>query len=285
MPREEVLHHAERATAIINQGELRVDDELLDAAPQLKIVANVAIGSDNLDAESMAARGVWATNIPDAFTESTADVALALLLATTRRVAEGDRFLRGNRWASEGMRPSLWEGPLLAAQTLGIIGYGKIGQAVARRAQSFGMRILYHRRQVDDGEGYRDLDALLKESDIVSLHTPLTPDTHHLIDREKLALMKTGSYLINLARGPVIDEAALVDALREGHLAGAGLDVFENEPELHPGLLDLPNVVMTPHVGGAATQARCQARAIAAENVARVLQGEAPLTPVNTPRV
>ncbi|MFT4642113.1 MAG: glyoxylate reductase [Verrucomicrobiales bacterium] len=282
MTREQVLASVAEARAIINQGELRVDDTLLDAAPHVQIIANVAIGTDNFDLNAMTARGVWATNAPDAFTESTADITMALLLGVTRRIAESDHYLRTGAWQADGMRPALWEGPLLSGRTLGIVGYGKIGKAVARRASAFGMRVLYTRSHPDDGEGYRALEDLLKESDMVSLHTPLTETTRHLIDEAMLRIMKPGSYLINLARGAVVDESALVAALQSGHLAGAGLDVFENEPIIHSGLLTLPNVVLTPHLGGAATQARMAARAVAAENVARVLhKREHPLTPVN----
>ena len=281
MTRDQVLANIADARAIINQGELRVDTTLLDSAPRLQIIANVAIGTDNFDLDAMTARGVWATNAPDAFTESTADTAIALLLAVTRRIAESDRYLRTGAWAIEGMRPALWEGPLLGERNLGIVGYGKIGQAVARRATAFGMRVLYNRSRPDDGEGYRSLDDLIKESDIISLHTPLTETTRHLIDQSMLESMKPGSYLINLARGAVVDESALVAALQSGHLAGAGLDVFENEPIIHPELLTLPNVVLTPHLGGAATDARLAARALAAQNVALVLRGKRPKTPVN----
>ncbi len=281
MSRAEVLVHAQEAVAIINQGELRVDEELLENAPNLKVVANVAIGTDNFDLSAMAAREVWATNAPDAFTESTADAALALLLDVTRRVSESDRYLRTGAWASEGMRPALWEGPLLSGKTIGLIGYGRIGQAVAQRVRAFGMRVLYNRSQVvADDPNYRSLDELLPEVDVLSLHIPLTPSTRHLIDAQRLGAMKCGGYLINVARGKVIDEAALVAALQSGQLAGVGLDVFEEEPVIHPELLTLPNAVLTPHLGGAAREARQSARRMAAENVARVLAGEPPLTPV-----
>ncbi len=282
MDRGQVFQHIAPAQAIITQGELRVDAALLDAAPDLRIVANVAIGTDNFDCAAMTERGVWATNAPDAFTESTADVALALMLAVTRRVAEGDRYLRAGRWAEDGMRPVLWEGPLLANLTLGIVGYGKIGKAVARRATAFGMRVIYTRSQPDDGEGYRNLPDLIREADVISLHTPLTERTRHLIDKPMIDSMRPGAYLINLARGAVVDELALIEALQSGHLAGAGLDVFEGEPNVRPELLTLPNVVMTPHLGGAATDARREARSLAAENVARVFRGEQPITPVNS---
>jgi glyoxylate reductase len=283
MDRSVLLSKIGGAQAIINQGELRVDEEILQAAPSLKIVANVAIGTDNLDTSAMASHGVWATNAPDAFTDSTADATLALMLDVTRRVAEGDRYLRRGRWHEEGIRPSLWEGPLLGKLTLGLVGYGKIGQAVERRAVAFGMNVIHTRKRPDGTSSYRTLDALLQEADIVSLHTPLTQSTKGLINPERLASMKPGSYLINLGRGSVVDENALINALASGHLAGAGLDVFEREPLVPADLLALPNVVLTPHLGGAARQARLEARRLAAENVARVLAGTPPLTPVNDP--
>ncbi|MCB1097632.1 MAG: D-glycerate dehydrogenase [Verrucomicrobiae bacterium] len=277
MPYDDVVAAAHDFDAIINQGELTVNEALIAAAPRLKIVANVAIGTDNLDKAALAARGIRATNAPDAFTESTADIALGLLLATARKIAEGDRYVRTGQWERDGFHPVRWEGMLLSGKVLGIVGFGAIGQAVARRAEAFGMRILFNRSQPDPDPRYRDIDRLLTEADVVSLHTPLTESTRHLINSERLALMKPGAILINLARGKVVDEAALVAALQLGHLWGAGLDVFENEPAVHPGLLELPNVVLCPHVGGSAVEARRAARMLASENVLRVLRGEQPV--------
>lgn len=282
MPYEEAIRRIPGCVALINQGELRVDAALLDAAPGLKIVANVSIGFDNLQLAELTRRGIWATNAPNAFTETTADCALALLLAVTRKIVIGDRYVRSGQWPKDGLQPARWEGRLLSGQTLGIVGYGKIGQAVARRAQAFGMRIIYHRANPDGGEGCRDLESLLREADVVSLHTPLTPKTERMINERTLAMMKPGSYLINLARGRVVDESALVEALRSGHLAGAGLDVFEREPEVNPALWELPNVVLAPHVGGATLEARRSARLLAAENVALVLRGGRPQNSLNT---
>ena len=277
MPYDDVVAAAHDFDAIINQGELTVNEALIAAAPRLKIVANVAIGTDNLDKAALAARGIRATNAPDAFTESTADIALGLLLATARKIAEGDRYVRTGQWERDGFHPVRWEGMLRSGKVLGIVGFGAIGQAVARRAEAFGMRILFNRSQPDPDPRYRDIDRLLTEADVVSLHTPLTESTRHLINSERLALMKPGAILINLARGKVVDEAALVAALQLGHLWGAGLDVFENEPAVHPGLLELPNVVLCPHVGGSAVEARRAARMLASENVLRVLRGEQPV--------
>ncbi len=280
-PREEVLRLAPQLAGIINQGELRVDEELLDHAPNLRIVANVAAGYNNLPTDLMAARGVWATNTPDAFYEATADFTLAMILAVARMLVKGDRYIRAGQW--KRFEPGVWDGLLLRGQTLGIVGYGRTGQAVAHRARAFGMKIIYTRRKASDDPEFRTLDALLQEADFVSLHVPLLPETHHLFDARRLAQMKPGAYLINMARGPVVDEPALVAALESGHLAGAGLDVFEKEPEVHPALLHRDDVVLAPHVGGGTTASRHDARLLCAQNVAAVLRGERPLTPVNEP--
>jgi glyoxylate reductase len=281
-PRDEVLRLAPDLVGIINQGELRVDAELLDHAPQLKIVANVAAGYNNLDTDLMAARGVWATNTPDAFYEATADFTLAMILAVARFLAKGDRYIRAGKW--QRFEPGVWDGMLLAGKTLGIVGYGRTGQAVATRARAFGMQVIYNRRQQTADPAFRALDDLLAEADCVSLHVPLLPETHHLLDVRRLAQMKRGAYLINMARGPVVDEAALVAALQNGHLAGAALDVFEEEPKVHPALLSMDNVVLAPHVGGGTRESRRTARLLCAENIAAVLRGERPMTPVNEPR-
>ncbi|MBZ0302873.1 MAG: D-glycerate dehydrogenase [Anaerolineae bacterium] len=280
-PRREVLDLAPELVGIINQGELTIDVELLDHAPKLKIVANVAAGYNNLNTDLMAARGVWATNTPDAFYEATADATLAMILAVARFLVKGDRYVRAGQWQKTEF--GVWDGMLLRGKTLGIVGYGRTGQAVATRARAFGMQVLYHRRQVSTDPAYRSLNALLAESDFVSLHIPLVPETHHLIDAARLAQMKPGAYLINMARGPVVDEQALVDALQSGHLAGAALDVFENEPQVHPDLIPLDNVVLAPHIGGGTRESRQMARLLCAQNVAAVLRGKRPLTPVNEP--
>ena len=283
MPRAAVLQLAPELDGIINQGELVVDDELLDAAPRLKIVANVATGVDNLDLDLMARRGVWATNVPDAFVASTADCTLALILNLLRMINEGDRYVRSGKWRDDGFQPGNWDGALLADKTLGIIGFGRIGKAVAKRARAFDMRVIYHNRTHADDPAWRTLDDLLAEADIVSLHTPLTASTRHLIDASRLAQMKASAYFINMARGPVAHEDALVEALQTGTIAGAALDVFEFEPEVHPALLDLDNVLLTPHIGGGTRESRRAARHLCAQNVAAVLQGKHPITPVNNP--
>ncbi len=283
MSRAEVLRAAPELSGIINQAELRVDEELLAAAPRLQIVANVAIGVDNLALEAMARRGVWASNVPAAFVASTADCTLALILSLLRRIPQADRYARSGQWPRDGFQPGVWDGALLAGKTLGLIGYGRIGKAVAKRARAFDMRVIFHSRAPSAEAGYRELDALLTEADVVSLHTPLTPQTRHLINAERLARMKRDAWLINMARGPVVDEAALVAALGTGAIAGAALDVFEFEPKIHPALLDMPNVCLTPHIGGGTRESRHEARLLCARNIAAVLQGKPPLTPVNAP--
>lgn len=281
MPRSEVLELAPELRAVINQGELEVDAELLDRGRQLQIVANVSLGFDNLDRSLMASRGVWATNCPDTFTDATADCTLALLLALWRFIPAADRHVRAGEW--NAFQPGRWDGVLLRDKVLGLVGYGSIGKAVAQRARAFGMRVIYHRRTPVQDPGYRALDDLLAEADVVSLHTPLNDESHHLMNAERLARMRPGSYLVNMARGKVVDEMALVAALDSGHLGGAALDVFEEEPTVQPALLEMDNVVLTPHIGGGTREGRVEARLLCASNVAAVLRGERPLTPVNEP--
>ena len=283
MPREEVLAAISECEGLISQGELGVNAELLEAAPRLRIAANAAMGIDNLDLEALDARGVWGTNTPSAFVESTADLTLGLILSVTRRIGEGDRFVRRGDWEKTGFQPVRWEGRLLANRVLGMVGYGQIAQAVEARARAFGMQVIHCRTRPDDHPDCRDFESLLAESDLVGLFVPHTAATHHLIDAPALGRMKPGAVLINVARGKVVDEEALVGGLESGHLGGAGLDVFEAEPRVHPGLLDKENVVMTPHLGGSTREDRRGGRLEAAENVARVLRGERPLTPVNDP--
>lgn len=281
MARVEVLRLAPTLDAIINQAELKVDAELLDAAPKLMIVANVALGTDNLDLPLMAARGVWATNSPGTFVESTADCTFALLLAVARRIVEADGFVRSGQWKT--FQPGRWDGMELNGKTLGIVGFGKIGRAVARRAEAFGLHVVFFDPMAGEDPRSRPLDALLAEADIVSLHVPLLPSTRHLMDADRFALMKPGSLFINMARGQTMDEASLVAALQNGRLRGAGLDVFENEPQVNPALLTMKNVVITPHIGGGTGESREATRRLCCENVAMVLKGNRPLTPVNSP--
>jgi len=264
----------------------RVDDAFLDAAgPALRIVANVAVGYDNVDVEACARRGVVVSNTPGVLTEATADIAFALILMSTRRLGEGERLIRARTPWSWSMFFMLGTG--LQGKTLGIVGLGKIGQATARRARAFGMDIVYagRRRAAEDVEAelsarFLPLDELLTTADVVTLHCPLSADTRHLIDAAALARMQPSSHLVNTTRGPVVDEAALAEALRAGAIAGAGLDVFEREPEVHPDLLELENVVLIPHLGSATIETRTAMGVLAAENVVAVLGGSAPVTPV-----
>jgi glyoxylate reductase len=264
----------------------QIDDELLGGCPDLRVVANVAVGFNNIDVEAATRRGVVITNTPDVLTDTTADFAWALLMATARRVVEGDRYVRQGRFKQ-------WEymrllGGDVHGKTLGIIGFGRIGRAMARRALGFGMRVLYQDAVPADAATERglnatraDLPTLLRDSDFVSVHTPLLPETRHLIGADALKAMKKTAYLINASRGPVVDEAALVEALREGWIGGAGLDVFEEEPAVHPGLLGLTNVVLAPHIGSASHDTRLKMATLAVDNCLAILEGKRPPTPVN----
>jgi glyoxylate reductase len=282
MPRGELLERVAGKDGLLSMLTDRVDaDRRARAAPRLRVVANFAVGHDNLDLEACTARGVLATNTPDVVTEATADLAWALLLAAARRVAEGDRFLRaGKPWI---WGPEFFLGFEVHGKTLGVIGLGRIGQAVARRAAGFGMPVLYTaRRRLDRdreaalGVAWRELDQLLAEADFVSIHTGLSPATRHLIGPERLARMKPTAVLVNTARGPIVDEAALAEALRAGQLGAAGLDVFEREPEVHPALLELDNVTIVPHLGTATLETRVAMGMTAAENLLAALEGRRP---------
>ena len=274
------------ADAVVTLLHDRVDDPFLDAAgPGLKVVANVAVGFNNIDVAACASRGVVVTNTPGVLTEATADIAFALVLMVTRRLGEGERLVRSGGTWTWSMFFMLGAG--LQGKTLGIVGLGQIGCATARRARAFGMEIAYAGRRRADPAVEAELGArllplaeLLAEADIVSLHVPLNDRTHHLIDTAALRRMKPSAYLVNTTRGPVVDEAALVDALRSGAIAGAGLDVFEHEPDVHPGLLGLENVVLIPHLGSATIETRTAMAVLAARNAVAVLAGEPPLTPV-----
>ena len=265
----------------------KVDDAFLDAAgDQLRAVCNVAVGFDNIDVPAATKRGVLVTNTPAVLTEATADLAMTLILAVTRRIGEGERIIRAREPWSWHMFMLLGTG--LQGKTLGVVGMGAIGQSLARRAKAFGMDIVYSDArqapaEVEQELGARrvELDELLRTADVVSIHAPLMDETRHLINADTLALMKESAYLVNSARGPIVDEAALVDALKAGQIAGAGLDVYENEPETHPGLVDLDNVVLLPHLGSATIETRTAMGVLAAENAVLALRGERPKTPVN----
>ena len=284
--REELLRRVAGADAVVSLLTERIDAELLDAAgPQLKVVANVAVGYDNIDVPACTERGVVATNTPGVLTDATADIAFGLILMATRRLGEGERLIRSGREWKWGMFFLL--GSSLQGKTLGVVGMGAIGQATARRAKAFGMEIVYQSRsEIDAGIaaelGARrvELDELLSVSDVVSLHCPYGPATHHLIGAEQLAAMQDSAYLVNTARGPIVDEAALASALREGRIAGAGLDVYEHEPRVHPELRELDNVVLLPHLGSATVETRTAMALLAADNVLAVLGGQRPPTPI-----
>jgi glyoxylate reductase len=285
--REELLRRVAGADAVVSLLTERIDAELLDAAgPQLKVVANVAVGYDNIDVPACTERGIVAANTPGVLTEATADIALGLILMATRRLGEGERLIRSGQAWKWGMFFLL--GSSLQGKTLGVVGMGGIGQATARRAKAFGMEIVYQSRsEIDPGIaaelGARrvELDELLAISDVVSLHCPYGPATHHLIGSEQLASMKNSAYLVNTARGPIVDEAALASALREGRIAGAGLDVYEHEPRVHPELLELDNVVLVPHLGSATVETRTAMAMLAADNALAVLSDERPPAPIN----
>lgn len=267
-----------QADAVICTLTDRIDADLLSDAPRLKIVANYAVGYNNIDVAAARARGIVVTNTPDVLTDATADLTWALLLTVARRVVEGDGWLRTGGW--RGWAPTQLLGTDVTEKTLGIIGMGRIGQAVARRAQGFRMPVLYASRRPSPsppgGAGWtqRSLHDVLKNSDFVSLHVPLTEATRHLIGSPELAMMKSTAILINTSRGPVIDEAALVSALQAGRIAGAGLDVYEQEPLVPAELTALPNVVLLPHLGSATLDTRVHMGMICLENIAAVLRGQ-----------
>jgi glyoxylate reductase len=279
------LHGAVRgADAIVTMLNDRIDESVLTAAgDQLQVVANTAVGYDNLDVAAIAQHGVVATNTPGVLVDATADLTMALLLDITRRVSEGDRLVRSGQSWSWDIGFMLGSG--LQGKQLGIVGMGHIGRAVAKRAAAFGVSVVYHARrdQADDIGRRVPLDELLATSDIVSLHCPLTAETRHLIDASALRRMKAGSYLINTARGPVVDENALVEALATGGIAGAALDVYEHEPDVHPGLLTLANAVLAPHLGSATIETRTRMAELAVENVVHTLTGGGPITPIAVP--
>jgi glyoxylate reductase len=286
--RDELIARAQGCGGLITQGTDQVDAALLDALPDLRIVANVAVGYNNIDVAAAAARHVVVTNTPDVLNEACAGLTWGLILGITRRLGEGERILRAGRW--EGFALDFLLGMELVDRQIGIIGMGRIGQNVAAKALAFGMRVAFlrsprrpeERLTGPDGTVYTgmDLDQLLATSDVVTLHVPLTAETRHLMNRRTLAQMKPTAYLVNMARGPVVEEAALVEALDQGWIAGAALDVYELEPAVHPGLLAFENVLLAPHLGSATVEARTGMATLAARNVIAVVDGRAPLTPV-----
>lgn len=290
-PRERLLERVARADGLICSLFDRIDAELLSAAPNLHVVAQFGVGYDNIDIEAARKRRLTVTNTPDVLTEASADLAWALLLAAARRVGEGERLLRRGDWT--GWEPGQLLGAQVSGATLGIVGAGRIGTATGLRARGFNMRVLYSSRSdsptLESLAGARrtGLESLLRESDFVSIHVALTPETRHLLDANRLALMKPGAVLVNTARGAVVDEAALAEALSNGQLAAAGLDVYEHEPRVHPRLLELENVVLAPHLGSATRSTREAMGLLAARNLIAGLAGQTPPTPLlikgNTP--
>ncbi len=285
IPREELVRIVAGRDALVTMLTERVDAELLAAAgSRLKIVANHAVGFDNVDLADCTEAGVLATNTPDVLTETTADTAFALLMTAARRVGEGERFLRsGRRWI---WGPLMMLGQDVHHKTIGVVGFGRIGQAVARRARGFGMRVIYADAvqlpaEVEDGATRVPLEELLEEADFVSIHTNLTDETRHLFGHEEFKRMKPTAVLVNTSRGPVVDEAALADALEAGELFAAGLDVFEREPDVHPKLLELENVVGIPHLGSATVDTRNAMGHLVVDNVFAALDGKRPPTLLN----
>ena len=282
----EVAEFAAGADALVTLLSDGIDASVFAACPGLEVVANVAVGVNNIDLEAARAAGVWVTNTPDVLTEATADFTMALILAVTRRLVEGDRVMRAGSFT--GWRPDYMLGAGLQGRVLGVVGLGRIGRAVARRALAFGMRVhTYDPTPPAEPDVavtlFADLDALLPSVDVLTLHAPLLPSTRRLIDGRRLALLPRGAYLVNTSRGEVVDEAALVAALSSGQLAGAALDVYEREPEVHPGLLGRDDVVLAPHLGSATRETRTAMADLAIDNVLAVLAGRRPPTPVVEP--
>ncbi len=283
--RGELLEAAEGAVGVLSNVTEKMDAEFMDAAgSRLKVIANMAVGYDNVDVEAAKERGIVVTNTPGVLDETTADTAFMLLLAAARRLGESERTLRAGNW--EWWGPKLFVGVDVWGKKLGIVGMGRIGQAVARRARGFGMEILYHNRsrkkeaESELGARYVGLDELLETADFVSVHTPLTDETRHLIGPKQLDRMKPTAVLVNTSRGPVVDEEALADTLAQGRIFAAGLDVYEEEPKVHPKLLERENAVLAPHIGSGSQETRDRMAVLAAENVVAVLSGEEPKTPV-----
>lgn len=279
MPRDELLRRVEDKDGLLCHLSDRIDRELLERADRLRAISIYAVGYNNIDLIAASERGIKVTNTPGVLTEATADLTWALLLSAARRISESDRYVREGRF--KGWGPNLFLGIDVHGKTIGVVGMGSIGAAVARRARGFGMTVLYHNRTRSQSEGELgarlvSLEELLQRSDFVTVHVPLTPATEHLIGERELGLMKRDAVLVNVSRGPVVDEDALVRALREHHIRAAGLDVYEREPEVHPGLMTLENVVLTPHTGSATVGTRERMAVMAATNLIDALEGRTP---------
>jgi len=281
LPRPRLVEALRDADALLALLKLRIDDALLDGAPKLRVVANYAVGYDNVDLSVTRRRGIVVTNTPGVLTDATADLTMALMLAAARRLGEGAAMIEEGRW--HGWEPEQLPALDLGGAQLGIVGLGRIGQAVARRARGFGMRIVYAqpRRaaaelEAELGARLLPVDELVATSDIVSLHCPLSPETRHLVNAARLAAMKPRAVLVNTARGPIVDEAALAAALARGQLLGVGLDVFEDEPRVHPGLVGNPRAIVMPHLGSSTPATRAAMAEMAAQSIADVLAGRKP---------
>jgi glyoxylate reductase len=286
-PKKVIIEKVKNVDGLVSLLSDKIDAEVFDAAPKLKIVAQMAVGFDNIDIQEATRRGIYVTNTPEVLTDTTADFAWALLMAVARRVVEADKYVRTGQW-KVGWHPSMFLGRDIHGATIGIVGAGRIGYAVAKRAKGFNMKILFYdvipRPEMEKELGAKrvDLDTLLKESDFVSIHVPLMKETYHMINAEKLKLMKKTAYLINNARGPIVDEKALYEALKEGRIAGAGLDVFEQEPTpVDNPLLKLDNVVVAPHISSASYETRSRMAEMVAENLVAFFEGKAPPNLVN----
>jgi glyoxylate reductase len=284
--RDELLEAASGTAGVLSTLTEQMDAEFMDAAgDDLKVIANMAVGYDNVDLEAANERGVVVTNTPGVLTQTTADTAFMLLLAAARRLGEGERIVRAGEWEAWG--PKMLLGPDVWGKKLGILGFGEIGQALARRARGFGLELIYwNRSRKEEAEKelearYLELGELLETCDFLSIHAPLTEETTHLIGAPELEKMKTEAVLVNTSRGPLVDESALADALEEGRIFAAGLDVYEEEPKVHPKLLELENVVLAPHIGSASFETRDRMAVTAGEDLRAVLRGEQPKNPVN----
>lgn len=283
---DELLAAAKDADAVVSVLTNKLDENFFSSCPDLKIVANVAVGYDNIDMDAASRRKIVVCNTPGVLTESTADLAFALMLAVARRLSEAQDYLRAGHWKRFSL--NLLLGSDVHHKTLGIIGMGRIGKAVAQRAAGFSMKVLYQQRtRLPENEEhslsatYASLEELLQESDFVSIHCPANSQTHHLIAASQLALMKKSAFLINSSRGSIVDESALYSALSQGQIAGAGLDVFEHEPQIHPGLLTLENVLLLPHIGSASLETRGAMARMAVEAVLQAFSGKEPASIVN----
>lgn len=279
LSRKKVLELAPQLSGIINQAELKVDEELLNHAPKLKIVANVSKGTDNFDKELMASKGVWATNAPGFFAYPVAEYVLAGMLMIARKLIAADKFVKDGMWKT--FQPGKWDGISLSGKKLGILGYGDIGHKIGDLARCIGMEVIFHDSNYKISSRYVSFDDLLTNSDVLSIHVPLNKNNRYLINIDNIFQIKKGAILVNTSRGEVVEENAIVEALESGHLNGAVLDVFESEPSVNKALLSKSNVLLTPHIAGGTHRSRYEARCRAFQNVAEVLKGNNPIDPVN----